>query len=329
VRPDDVHVVHVARFVLGQLTELVETELPIVGRGFPPEQVPAVELRQKDAESSRLDLVQPRVVADELEPLLVPGTVEAQHPDRLGERLVACRDEASVADAEQVLRREEAECAGDADRPGPAALHGRTECLRGVLDHRNSSWELGERRRAAEEMDGEDRLRSVGHPGGHIGRIEIQRHRIDVREDGCGATPQHGLHGRVERERGADDLVAGPNPHRVQHELDRVGAVRDSDGVRRAQVGPGLFLEGADVRPEDEARRFEHLVDRRPDRRKERLVLRLHVYERDPHWESSVSMGGPGFAESPSSATRCQLVLQAFSAMPSTSSRDIFPTISG
>jgi hypothetical protein len=40
-------------------------------------------------------------------------------------------------------------------------------------------------------------------------------------------------------------------------------------------------------------------------------------------------MGGPGFAESPSLATRCQLVLQAFSAMPSTSSRDIFPTISG
>ena len=239
-----------------------------MGRGLPPEQVPAVELRQKDAESGRLDLVQSRVVTDELEALLVPGAVKSQHPDRLGEALVARRDEAPVPDAEQVLRREEAERAGDADRPGPAAFHGRTERLRGVFDHRNSSRKLGERRRAAEDMDGEDRLRSVAHPGGHIGWIKIQRHRIDVREDGCGAAPQHGLHGRVERERGADDLVAGSDPHRVQHELDRVGAVRDSDGVRRAQVGPGLLLESADVRPEDEARRFEHLVDRRPDRRK-------------------------------------------------------------
>ena len=107
----------------------------------------------------------------------------------------------------------------------------------------------------------------------------------------------HRFDGRVERECRADDLVPGPDPHRVQHELDRVRAVRDADGVRRAEVGPSLLLEGADVRPEDEARRFEHLVDRRPDRGKERLVLRFHVYERDPHGDR-VYLGGT--SETPS-----------------------------
>ena len=65
-------------------------------------------------------------------------------------------DEAAVTEAEEVLRRIEAEGRGD---PGAGDV-GRAERLRGVLDDRQTEpGELVERRRAAEEMHRQDRLR--------------------------------------------------------------------------------------------------------------------------------------------------------------------------
>ena len=144
--------VDVAGLVLRQLAGLAEPELRVAGGGLAPRGVPAVELGRKSAKRRRLELVEARVVADELELLLVARAVEAEQPDAVGERGVVGRDEAAVAEAEEVLRREEAERARDAER-ADRDRRGGAEGLRGVLDRPGSpSGSSCERGRAAEEV---------------------------------------------------------------------------------------------------------------------------------------------------------------------------------
>src|SRR5262249_12248629 len=129
-RADDVDVVDVTRLVLGQVAYLAEPELRVARRGLAPQPVPLLDVRQKQPRRSGLELVEPRVVADELEVLLRLRAVEPQEPDPLRQLLVAGRDEPRVAEREQVLGREEA--VGRDDAGLPDAL--RAERLRGVLD---------------------------------------------------------------------------------------------------------------------------------------------------------------------------------------------------
>ena len=91
------------------------------------------------------------------------------------------------------------------------------------------------------------RVRSVTRAATSSG-IEVERGRVDVGEDGRRAAPRDRLGGRVERERRADHLVAGADPHRVEREHERVGAVRDADRARHAEVLGGLGLERLHVR---------------------------------------------------------------------------------
>ena len=113
------------------------------------------------------------------------------------------------------------------------------ERLRGVLEHVDA--ELDERahvHRAAEEMDGDDRLRPVGDLRGRVLDVEVERRGVDLREDGSRAAPDDRLGRRVERERRADDLVAGADADRVEREDERVGAVRDADRALHAEDTP-------------------------------------------------------------------------------------------
>ena len=131
-------------------------------------------------------------------------------------------------------------------------------------------------------MHGHDRARLRRDPRRDVLRVEVVRRRIDVREDRNGA-PAHDRLGRgVERERGTDDLVAGPDPERVEHDDDRVRAVRYADRVRDAEVLRRLALERLDVRPEDELARIEHVRIGALEPWNQRRVLRLDVYEWDP-----------------------------------------------
>jgi hypothetical protein len=107
-------------------------------------------------------------------------------------------------------------------------------------------------------------------------------HRIDVREDGRCAAPRDRLRRRVEGERRADHLVARPDPERVEHEHERIRAVRDADRVLRRRGTPAASRSNAlHVRPEDERARLEHLGERALQLRNQRRVLRLDVNERD------------------------------------------------
>src|SRR6266545_1113485 len=70
-RADDVDVVDVTRIVLGQVTDLAQAERGISGGRLAPRAIPFLEMREEDAKERSLELVEPRVVADELELLLL------------------------------------------------------------------------------------------------------------------------------------------------------------------------------------------------------------------------------------------------------------------
>ena len=135
-------------------------------------------------------------------------------------------------------------------------------CAASSISGRPSERELLERRRTAEEMHRHDRARPRVIARGDVLGIEVVRRGIDVREDGRRAAPRDRLGRRVEREGGADHLVAGADAERVEHEHDRVRAVRDADRLLHAEVLRRLPLERLHVRAEDERARLEHLGER-------------------------------------------------------------------
>ena len=77
---------------------------------------PLVEMRQLHAQDRRLELVQARVVADLLVVDLVARAVEAQDARLFGDPLVGGDDHAAVAEAAEVLGREERERRGGSER---------------------------------------------------------------------------------------------------------------------------------------------------------------------------------------------------------------------
>ena len=272
-------VVDVARLVRRRVDVLADAELAVALGRLTPTARPAVQLPEEEAERCGLDLVQPRVAADEMEVDLVLRPVETEHADALGDLSVGCSHQPAVTEAEQVLRRIEAEGRGCARRDP-----GRAESLGRVLDERRPDLgELGDRCRAAEEVDGHDRARLLGHARGHVLGIEVERLGVDVREDRRRAAPGDRLGGRVEREGRADDLVAGADSHRLEHEQQRVRPVGDADPVLDAEVVRGLLLEGLDVRAEDEPPVLEDGGDALLQLGQEWLVLRLDVDQRDGH----------------------------------------------
>ena len=268
------------RAVVGrQLDELAEPELGVPCSRLAALRVPAVEVLEEEPERGRLELVEPRVRADVLEVALVARAVEPEHPHALGDVFVETGDEPAVADAAEVLRRIEAERRRDPGRRDAACAEG----LRGILDDcRPELRDLLERRGPAEQVHRHDRARPRRHAALDVGRVEVERLRVDVGEDRRRADARDGLGRGVEREGGADDLVPGPDLERPEHEHDRVGPVRDTDRPGHAEVRGGLFLEGADVRAEDELAPVENVRKPLLQLGKKRSVLRRRLKERNP-----------------------------------------------
>src|SRR5439155_5232861 len=117
-----------------QLAELAEPQLRVARRGLAPKLRPRTEPAEEDAEHGGLQLVQARVVANELKVHLVARAVETKHPHAVAELLVRDRDQTAVTEREEVLRRIEAERRRDSDTTDVR----RAECLRRGLDHRHA-----------------------------------------------------------------------------------------------------------------------------------------------------------------------------------------------
>ena len=74
-----------ARLVVRELGELAETELGVARGRLAARRRSSRRARQEDAQQRGLQLVEPRVVADEVEVLLVPRAVEREDLDAVGE----------------------------------------------------------------------------------------------------------------------------------------------------------------------------------------------------------------------------------------------------
>ena len=130
-------------------------------------------------------------------------------------------------------------------------------------------------------MHRHDRPRPRGDPRGDVLGVEVEGRGIDLGEHGSGATAGDRLGRGEEREGGADHLVAWADLHRVHHQHERIGAVRDTDRLRDAEIGGGLGLEGGDVRPEHEPPLVQHLGEGLLELGDQWCVLGLDVNERN------------------------------------------------
>ena len=128
---------------------------------------------QLHAQDARLELVEARVVAHELEGPLVVRAVEAQRAHLLGERGVAGGDRAAVAERAEVLRREERERRDVPSAPGrrPSASTVPAACAASSITGHAERLDLGHRRDVAEQVDGDHGLGARGQHGAHgLGR---------------------------------------------------------------------------------------------------------------------------------------------------------------
>ena len=137
------------------------------------------------------------------------------------------------------------------------------EGLAGVLDDRQA--EPLEGRRVGdlpEDVDRHHRAGATGHRGLRRRGVEVERHRVDVREHGAGALVEHRVGRGDERERRRDDLAVLLDADGAQRQVQPRGAGRDGAGVRRAHARGERLLEGGHARPEREVPGAQDLGDR-------------------------------------------------------------------
>ena len=173
----------------------------IARRQRAPPAGPAGEARQPRAQDGRLHLVEPRVDARLLVMVAVGLAAVAQPPDPVGERAIVGDDRAAIAERAEILRRIEAERAGDADRadrpPGGrrevrlAAVFDDRELVRAPRSPRSPPCRPPARRGAPAGS------RASAAPMAAAIRVGVDRqaHRIDVGEH----RPRAGHHDRRAR----------------------------------------------------------------------------------------------------------------------------------
>ena len=267
-----------------QLGQLAEPGIAIAALRIAAAAGPFIQVRQLHPQDRRLELVQPRVVAERLIADLVARAVEAQEPGLFGEGAVGGDDCSAVSEAGEVLGRVEGERGRGAECAGPSGGRARAGGLRGVLQHGNP-----ERRDLADGSDVTEQMHRdhcLG-AGGQRGADRLGGHAVgvgvDVTEHRGGAGRLDRLHGGVERERRNHHIVAGPDPHRPQRDRDGVGAVGDAHRVLGTAVGGELPLERVDLRAQDVALAVEHSLDRLTQLRAQGRQGSGCVKQRDGH----------------------------------------------
>ncbi len=176
-------------------------ELPSVeGREGPAPLGPGGEVPEPYPQEGGLQLVEAAVHARDLVPVPVALPAVAQLPQPGREAGVVHEDRPAVAEGAEVLGRVEgkrADAALAGERPHRPALVARAVRLARVLEDGEAplageGQDRAHVRGVAVEVDGDDGLRARGdRPGGRL-RVEVQRARVHVHEDGPGARLQHG-----------------------------------------------------------------------------------------------------------------------------------------
>ena len=243
-------------------------------------------MRQLGAQHGGLDLVQTRIDARQVVPVLHAAAVVAQLAQRGGQFVVIGGDGAAVAQRAEVLAGVEAEARRVAQAAGAPAHITRAMGLGRVFDHAQT----------VAARDGVDRA--------HVGRLAVQVHR----HDGAGAWRDGrldaarievvglrvALHrhwrgaGLADRQPGSDegrrrhdDLAAGADAPGAQHQVQGVQAIGHGNTVRGAAVLRELALESLVLGALQVPARGQHTVDAGADGRVVRRVDAAQVQELD------------------------------------------------
>lgn len=239
----------------------------VVLRGhLPAPLVPAVNVRQFDAQNGGLKGIQAAVVADHFVVVLLAAAVRAKGAGQVGGVVVVGDQQAAITKCPQVLAGEKG--------VGPSVPYGarmltlvpRAEGLGAVFDNleavlvgnRHDLVHLG---RVAVQMNGHEGLGVRGKSRTNGGGVDVEGVWVNIREHwGCAHTADAFGGGKKAEGRG-DYFVAGADIQGTQGNNQRVGATVQADGVFDAQVRGGFILEGFYVRPHDEVPAPHHAVN--------------------------------------------------------------------
>ena len=212
----------------------------------------------------------------------------AQHAQLVRAFLAVGRDQAAVAEAAQVLAREETEGTELAEAAGHLAVDVGAERLRAVLDDDQAPvvaefFQCIHVHRLAEQVHRDhgpgfrrDRLLDLV-------QIDVEGVGVDVHEHRRRADIADGLGRGDEGERRGDDFVAFADAGRGQREVQGVGTRGHADRVFDAEVVGGFLLKGLHVRAENKLGCLQRVEQGAVDFVFEREVLALEVDHRDVH----------------------------------------------
>jgi hypothetical protein len=245
---------------------------------------PSGEQREARGEDGRLHLIEPAVHAHlaVMVTVRLPAVSDALQAG--GERRVAGRNRAAVAERAQVLRRVETVGGRRADRSDRTTLARGQVRLAAVLDDREATGvgdghDRAHVRGLAVEVHGKDRRGSRSDRGLDRRRADREAARIDVGEDRP-RPRHHARKGRVgRRHRRRDYFVAGPDAEAAQDDRDRVGARADADRVGGAAGRGELLLERLDLRAQHVPAAIDDAPDGGVDGRA--ILTGVQAHERD------------------------------------------------
>src|SRR5688572_20329085 len=127
--------------------------------------------------------------------------MHAKHRERSGQSLIVRRHQSAVAEAAQILGREEAETAHIGQQAGTTAILRCSDGLTGVFNDTNTPWlgdsvDRGHIGALSEQMHRNHRFGTWGDCAFDLMGIDIKRIRVNVDEHWLGAESRNGSRGR-------------------------------------------------------------------------------------------------------------------------------------
>lgn len=257
---------------------------------------PAIEMTQLDVEDGCLQPVQTAVTALEPMIVLIDAAVIRDHPAAQRELPIVRDDRPSVAVGAEILPGVEAEGTGVADGSDATTVDLRAMRLRAILDHLEIVFP-GDRKqrvhvaRVTVEMDCDDRSGARRDPARDIGRVERVIDRIDVGKNHAISAARHRFAAGDEGIGGNDDLRPLRQRECLENDLERVGAVADTDAELRLLVRGEIPFEALVVLAADERGAANRVFDSRVDLALDAEVLGMEIKKFD-HLSSLILRAG-------------------------------------
>ena len=212
--------------------------------------------------------VQAEIATDHAVIILRLHPVIAQGTGFRGERIVVRHEQTAIAEATEILGREETVAAEVTDGSHAAAFVARPDGLRGILDHKQAmlfsqSHDSIHVSTLAKKMHWNDGLRPLGHFGPGVVHVDVEGRGMDVYEHWRRPGAGHAACRCEECERRTEHFISGADLQGHQREKDGVRAGGNADRMFRLHQLTDLLFECAHLGAHDEVARLEHALEGR------------------------------------------------------------------